>query len=435
MMPSETNNKAPLVVPGSRCYKASSQAALRSSLKGERPMKRAENRMVILALGMLIILLAPTASLSQPTGSFSQDPLAGSRVFGTKGCSGCHAVNGVGGKVGPDLGRMSKQRTFYDLASAMWNHIPEMAAKMSKAGSPALHLSPRETADLIAFLATVNYFDPSGDAKVGKKVFSDKRCVVCHQAERVGGVFGPSLDSVVQFGPIFFAAAMWNHGPSMAAAMQARGIKRPVFSGKELRDLIAYVKSVSSARDDKPMQVLPGRAVDGERLFASKGCVDCHGIKGLGGPVGPKLAGRKLYPSLFEFAAAMWNKGPVMAREMKRRIVEVPPLQANELADIVGYLYSLDYFAGPGDSRRGEEIVKSKGCLGCHAVQGKGGGAGPDFEKVQGLNQPANIISAMWNHGAVMERKMRNEKVSWPVLTGEEMSQVVGYLQTVGRSR
>jgi len=398
-------------------------------------MKRTENKVVILALGMMIILLAPAASLSQSTGSFSQDPLAGSRVFGAKGCSGCHAVNGVGGKVGPDLGRMSKQRTFYDLASTMWNHIPEMAAKMRKAGSPPLHLSPRETADLIAFLATVNYFDPSGDPKAGKKVFSNKQCVVCHQIERVGGVFGPSLDSVVQFGPIFFAAAMWNHGPSMAAAMQARGIKRPVFSGKELKDLITYVKSVSSARDDQPRQVLPGRAVDGETLFASKGCVDCHGIQGLGGPVGPKLAGRKLYPSLFEFAAAMWNKGPVMAREMKRRIVAVPPLQANELADIVGYLYSLDYFAGPGDPRRGEEIVKNKGCLGCHGVRGKGGRTGPDFEKVQGLNQPANIVSAMWNHGAVMESKMRNEALSWPVLTGEELSQVVGYLQTLGRSR
>jgi mono/diheme cytochrome c family protein len=131
----------------------------------------------------------------------------------------------------------------------------------------------------------------------------------------------------------------------------------------------------------------------------------------------------------------MWNKGPVMAREMKRRIVQVPPLGANELAAIVGYLYSLDYFSGPGDARRGEEIVKAKGCLGCHSVRGVGGGSGPDFEKMKGLSQPANVVSAMWNHGVVMERKMRNEALSWPVLTGEEMSQVVGYLEGLARSR
>ena len=53
------------------------------------------------------------------------------------------------------------------------------------------------------------------------------------------------------------------------------------------------------------------------------------------------------------------------------------------------YLYSLDYFAGPGEPRRGEEILKTKGCLGCHAVRGKGGSAGPDFEKVKGLIQAA----------------------------------------------
>jgi len=398
-------------------------------------MKRAGYKKIILVAGIWVTFLIPAVSLAQGVASSPQDPLAGSRVFGRKGCSGCHSVNGVGGKSGPDLGQLGKQRTFYDLASAMWNHIPEMVAKLRKAGTPPAQLSARDTGDLIAFLSTVNYFDPRGDSKAGKQVFSDKKCVLCHQVEGVGGVFGPSLDSVVQFGPIFFAAAMWNHGPSMAAAMQARGIKRPVFSGKELRDLIAYVKSVSSVREDRPIQILPGPPAEGERLFASKGCVDCHGIKGMGGPVGPKLAGRKLFPSLFEFAAAMWNKGPVMMREMKRRVVEVPPLGANELAAIVGYLYSLDYFAGPGDPHRGEAVVHAKGCLGCHSAHGKGGGSGPAFEKVHGLTQPANIVSAMWNHGAVMESKMRTEAMSWPVLTGEEMSQVVGYLESLGRSR
>jgi mono/diheme cytochrome c family protein len=310
-----------------------------------------------------------------------------------------------------------------------------MTEQMRKLGIAPAQLSPRETGDLIAFLATVNYFDPGGDSKTGKKVFTQKQCVVCHQIDHVGGVFGPSLDSVVQFGPIFFAATMWNHGPAMAEAMQARGIKRPVFSGVELRDLIAYVKSVSQARGDEPTQVLPGRAEDGERLFAARGCVDCHGIKGSGGPVGPPLAGRRIYPSLFEFAAAMWNKEPVMAREMKRRNLPVPPLQANELADIVGYLYSVDYFAGAGEPRQGEEVVNAKGCLKCHSIRGKGGRVGPDFAKIRGLNQPANVVSAMWNHGVAMEKEAKEKAVAWPVLRGDEMAQVVAFLEALARSR
>jgi mono/diheme cytochrome c family protein len=344
-------------------------------------------------------------------------------------------VQGVGGKIAADLGRVAKARTFYDLASAMWNHIPEMAAQMRTLKRPPPQLSARETGDLIAFLDMVNYFDPVGSAQAGRKIFEDKQCVVCHQIERVGGVFGPSLDSVVQFGPIFLAAAMWNHGPSMAAAMQARGIRRPLFSGSELRDLSAYVKSVSRARGDQPIQALPGRVEDGERLFASRGCVDCHGIRGAGGPVAPALAGKKIYPSLYEFAAAMWNKGPVMMREMKRRAVAVPRLQTDELAAIVGYLNSLDYFAAPGDPSRGEAVVKAKGCLDCHSIEGKGGRAAPDFAKSPGLNEPANVVAAMWNHGAAMEQKMRDEDLSWPILKGDEMAQVVAFLQALTRRR
>ena len=403
--------------------------------KGKKAMKKATKEMALLALGTIIVLFFAAASHAQQYGGSSQDPLAGSRVFGSKGCSQCHAVNGVGGKIATDLGRIAKPRTFYDLASAMWNHIPEMAAQMRKLNKPTPQLSPRETGDLIAFLATINYFDPVGDAKAGKKIFADKECVVCHQIERVGGVFGPSLDSVVQFGPIFFAATMWNHGPSMAEAMQARGIKRPLFSGSELRDLIAYVKFVSRGRGDQPIQVLPGRAEDGERLFASRGCVDCHGIRGSGGPVAPALSGKRIYPSLFEFAAAMWNKGPIMRREMQRRAVTVPPLQANELADIVGYLYSLDYFAGLGDPRKGEQVINTKGCLNCHSVRGKGGGIGPDFGKIRGLEQPVNVVSAMWNHASAMEQKAVEKSLVWPLLTGRDLADIVVFIQGVGGKR
>jgi cytochrome c553 len=138
---------------------------------------------------------------------------------------------------------------------------------------------------------------------------------------------------------------------------------------------------------------------------------------------------------LFEFAAAMWNKGPVMTREMKRRNVPVPPLQASELADIVGYLYSLDYFAGSGDPRRGEEIVKAKGCLRCHSIRGKGGRVGPDFGKIRGLDQPANVVSAMWNHASTMEKKTAEMSLVWPLLEERDMADLVVFIQMVGRKQ
>jgi mono/diheme cytochrome c family protein len=337
--------------------------------------------------------------------------------------------------VGPNLAKLPEARSFHDLAAALWNHMPQMAKQMRKLGIPRPELTSRETGDLIAFLATVNYFDPAGNPRAGRKIFRDRQCVVCHQVEGVGGVIGPSLDSIVQFGPIFIATAMWNHGPAMAGVMQERGIKRPVFKGAELRDMIAYLRSVSVARGDQPLYVLPGRAQEGEKLFASNGCVDCHGVKGLGGPVGPALAGKSSYQGLIEFAAAMWNKAPAMMTEMKRRFVPVPKLQPSEMADIIAYLYSVQYFARAGEPARGGELAAAKGCLGCHSAAGKGGKVAPAFERIRGLDQPVTIIAAMWNHAGGMEQKMREKAVAWPVLKGAEMADVVAYIQTLGRDK
>ena len=80
-----------------------------------------------------LLLLSPSA-LAQPLFSPSQDPFAGARVFDAKGCIKCHAIGGTGGKVGPDLARMARPRSFYDLAAALWNHAPKMAARMERAG-------------------------------------------------------------------------------------------------------------------------------------------------------------------------------------------------------------------------------------------------------------------------------------------------------------
>lgn len=376
------------------------------------------------------------AAFAQSLFSPTQDPLAGSRVFGTKGCVKCHAVNGAGGKVGPDLGRNLRPRSFYDLAAGMWNHLPKMGERMRELGIARPQLDPRETGDLIGFLYTLDYFDPPGNVEAGRRLFTEKKCVLCHQAGGTGGVAGPNLDFLKQFGsPILIAAELWNHGPAMAEAMRDKGIARPTFRDAELRDLISYLKATSQARSEEPLYVLPGRADEGRRLFRDKGCILCHMVGGEGGRVGPDLAERGLHWSLSQFAAAMWNKAPAMMKEMKARSISVPRLQAGEMADLVAYLYAVRYLAELGDPTKGRELATAKGCLGCHSLDTTGGKVGPDLAKVKGLDSAAAVIAALWNHGFIMAERAERRQVAWPRFRSEEMAHLVAFLQTLGRAR
>src|SRR5262245_6770902 len=105
----------------------------------------------------LVLALVPCLADAQPVPG--QDPVAGARVFESAGCVKCHAVGGTGGKVGPDLARMARPHSFYDLASAMWNHLPRMAARMQQMGVARVALDAREAGDVAAYLYTLHYFD------------------------------------------------------------------------------------------------------------------------------------------------------------------------------------------------------------------------------------------------------------------------------------
>ena len=385
-------------------------------------------RRTILAIA---ILVAPLGGASaQPVMSPSQDPLAGSQVFGSKGCIKCHSVNGVGGKVGPDLGRALKPRSFVDLATAMWNHLPGMTERMRRLGITRPVLDSKEAGDLVGFLYTLNYFDVPGNVDAGRRLFSEKRCVVCHTVRGTGGVVGPNLDHLQQFrSPIFVAAAMWNHGPQMAEKMKERGIERPTFTGKELRDLIAFLAPATAGPEEGPLYVLPGNAEVGRQLFAEKRCVECHAVGGAGGRVGPDLVERGVRESPLEFAATIWNKAPAMAAAMQPRGISVPQLTPEQMADIVAYLYSVRYFAG-GSVQQGYAVAAQKGCLNCHALRGERGKPAGDLTKGKELSSPAAVLAALWNH-AVVTPTVAGKKAEWPVLKPQEMADLIAMLQSV----
>ena len=362
--------------------------------------------------------------LPQEPSAPAQNVLAGSRVFGDEGCSRCHAINGLGGTVGPDLSQMTTPRSVSGFAAAMWNHLPGMSAGMATLGIEPPHLREREAGDLIAFLFWVNYFNPTGDPESGRRVFEEKGCILCHQVAGLGGVTGPALDfSGQNKSPIHLATALWNHGAEMTRAMESRGIQRPRFLSTELNDLLAYLGSVSRDVPVGPVYVLPGRADAGEHLFRTKSCSRCHGIRGRGGTLGPDLADRPRR-DLLEFAAALWNKEPAMTRVMQSTGIVVPQLEPEDMANLVAYLASVQYLGRQGSASRGRLLLGSRGCLGCHAAGAQRNTTARDLALVTTLTTQSAVIAALWNH-VTLPQVSGHE--AWPPLDEGEVADLVAY--------
>ena len=383
--------------------------------------------------GILVALAlwigAPGPAWPQPVAG--QDPVAGARVFGAKGCSKCHAINGIGGTIGPDLGRAARPRSLYDVATAMWNHLPRMTDRMRQLGIVRPRLTAEEAGHLLSFLYTRSYFDPPGNPDAGRRLFAGKSCIVCHSVGGAGGVIGPPLDFARDLAsPIHLAAAMWNHGPQMAEAMKARRVERPVFSAGELRDLVAYLVPPATRGEDGPVYTLPGSAERGRALFAERRCVSCHAAGGTGGQLAPDLAQRGGRRSPLEFAAAMWNKAPVMTAAMAARGIAVPQLRADEMADLVGYLYAVGYFGQGGNATHGAGVASRKGCLVCHSVRGEGGKPASALARARGVDSPVGLTAALWNHATVEPKG-----AGWPRLEAEEMADLAAWLGTLGPRR
>lgn len=165
----------------------------------------------------------------------------GMQVFTDKGCVKCHAIFGKGGKDGPDLGKTVSQANVTTLITQIWNHAGKMRQSFQQKKLEWPHFQETEMNDLIVFLYSLNYEDKPGDPGGGEKVFTEKRCIDCHfkteaDVKKIVGDLR-SADAIL------FATQMWNHIPTMEAAMVTQAVPWPEMSGRQLRDVLAFLKS------------------------------------------------------------------------------------------------------------------------------------------------------------------------------------------------
>ena len=81
--------------------------------------------------------------------------------------------------------------------------------------------------------------------------------------------------------------------------------------------------------------------VKGKMLFASKGCVTCHSINGVGGEDAPKLDAGTMPKVMnpFDFTAKMWKAAPAMIAAQNDELGAQIEFTGQELADIIAFVH------------------------------------------------------------------------------------------------
>jgi cytochrome c2 len=149
----------------------------------------------------------------------------GEALFLARGCASCHT--GI-----PALTERLKGKTLTDIAAAMWNHQPKMAPA-------APLLTPTEMRGLASYLWATGFFQDSGDAVAGRRVFASKNCGTCHNDHSNAAL---NLNGRV-FSGITLVSALWHHGPPILDQMKAKGFAWPQFEAREMSNLIAFLNS------------------------------------------------------------------------------------------------------------------------------------------------------------------------------------------------
>ena len=207
-------------------------------------------RCFLFAVAALLFTAPDLLAQDQRLYAIWGNPNEGRKVYAAKGCGHCHAINGVGPTIGPDLGRApARPQSITQIAGAMWNHAPEMRKLAQDKGVQWTPFKESELRDLIAYLHFLRLLDQPGNVRRGEQLFDDKHCSTCHAIAGRGGRIASDLSQWKQYGsPILWAEIMWRHAGQMEGKMRELGLPWPQFQDNEMDDLIAFIQSRTGAR-------------------------------------------------------------------------------------------------------------------------------------------------------------------------------------------
>jgi len=360
--------------------------------------------------------------LSSGSARAEAAPDRGRTLIEQIGCLNCHAIDGKGGTVAPDLSHVHERLheawlyKFLKNPSVIrplgyipysGNRMPNLRLSDEEAGAIAHYLSSLKQEEIrrrATLLARLN--NPEGreaDIEKGRRLIRALPCLNCHTI--TGGerrLLGPDLSEIgTRLQPAFIY--LWIENPQ---AFDSKTIMPNL--GLKDRHLFPLARYLMSLRRDLPpvpdetpsgkLPLDPLRLAKAERLFRDL-CIRCHRLDGKGGRTGPDLSyeGDKVRRRwLYQFLKQPYRIRPLGFAQ--NALARMPNLNLNdeELMMMTEFISSLrkgrnlnlpiaggmgpmEHGAGMGDRaesaamrkkmvQMGRMVVNMKGCTGCHRI-------------------------------------------------------------------
>lgn len=338
----------------------------------------------------------------------------GRAVFGEARCVSCHAVNGRGGTMGPELTLVG------DKVRRDWLFSYLKDPHRVQPDTPMLQyrFTDVQLRDLTAFLLSEYRSSDTGpepapvayqDARLvaaGQAVFERRGCASCHELPSVKnpGRIGPSLVGIadrdpdeLSYGPspvrhttdnYLYLKVLSPEALGQPSAMPTFGFA-PADAAKIALALASIRKSDLPAsyvlQRPAPSPYRPGGKF-GE-LVSRYRCLSCHSVGGYGGDLSTvpldRIGSQLQHDYIVKY---LQNPGAVrVSVEARMPVFHMQPDEAKTIADYFSMVFlddridAYDATFTAAESRRGQQLYTQLGCDSCHQLGTKGGYVGPEL--------------------------------------------------------
>jgi mono/diheme cytochrome c family protein len=351
----------------------------------------------------------------------------GKTRFSEARCISCHAVEGKGGHLAPDLAKIASKAT----AAWIFNNIKNVHLLQPGVEMPQYGFSTEEIAAVTAYMEsefvdrdtpndTINVHEPPADIfERGIALFNQYNCGGCHDltSEKVSLNRGPDLTAVgskktyqIDFAATDIPHTLYDYIDTKIKAPRSFGSSSRMPEYKLKKEDNQAITTVLLSWQNTPIPgefvrtVSPPVKYDPQgkvgQIIQKYSCLKCHTINHTGGTVAPDLSvvGSQLQQKWVEgYFKVPYSLRPVMEERMPNLFIS-----KDEIETLADYFFKVlisdnlnienGWDNSPEAIIRGQGLFREKyGCQSCHIVGGNGGYVGPPLDKSGDRLQPGWI--------------------------------------------